>query len=232
MARTSFSLVVWCVLLVVGAAAAITSREARAELRLPDKYSQKELKAAYRKRSVAVHPDKGGSTEEFLRVSEAFELLSTGGGGDSGAAPGGRGSRPRRSSFGADVPRDEQVKRAEEMFDSVLDELMEMMGEVGGGLEGLMDELLGEVRGPFKWILKKALKAGTRALAKAVGHAFESDSVNIKINGQQMSGRDFKEWRERRQAARPAVRGTPPSRGPRTRTRVAGGGSAGRRDEL
>ena len=56
-------------LLLVACAAAMTSDEARAELQLPRRYSEKELKSAYRKRSVETHPDKGGSTEQFLRVS-------------------------------------------------------------------------------------------------------------------------------------------------------------------
>ena len=64
-------------LVVVACAAAMTSDEARAELQLPRRYSEKELKSAYRKRSVETHPDKGGSTEQFLRVSEVYELLSS-----------------------------------------------------------------------------------------------------------------------------------------------------------
>eukprot|EP00928_Gymnodinium_smaydae_P031104 TRINITY_DN22944_c0_g5_i2.p1 TRINITY_DN22944_c0_g5~~TRINITY_DN22944_c0_g5_i2.p1 ORF type:complete len:496 (+),score=98.67 TRINITY_DN22944_c0_g5_i2:71-1558(+) len=37
--------------------------------------SQAEVRTAYRKQAIATHPDKGGRPEDFLRVSEAFEVL-------------------------------------------------------------------------------------------------------------------------------------------------------------
>ena len=69
-------------LLVSQAQAAMTRAEAIKELGVPRGFDEKALKAAYRKRSLEAHPDKGGSTAEFLRVSEAYEVLSGSGGGD------------------------------------------------------------------------------------------------------------------------------------------------------
>ena len=152
-------------LALVACAAAMTSDEARAELQIPRRYSEKELKSAYRKRSVETHPDKGGTTEQFLRVSKAYELLSSasgGGGGGGSAARGGDSAqgRPRSSSsssfsstsssssfsssFGEGVSQEEMMRRAEEMFDSVLDELMQNLD--GGGIEEMVDTMLGSAK--------------------------------------------------------------------------------------
>ena len=38
--------------------------------------SKDELKAAYRKRLLATHPDKGGCTEEFTMIKAAYDVLS------------------------------------------------------------------------------------------------------------------------------------------------------------
>jgi curved DNA-binding protein CbpA len=38
--------------------------------------SQREVKAAFRRRSLSVHPDHGGSAEAFVRLQEAYEVLS------------------------------------------------------------------------------------------------------------------------------------------------------------
>ena len=152
-------------LALVACVAAMTSDEARAELQIPRRYSEKELKSAYRKRSVETHPDKGGTTEQFLRVSKAYELLSSasggGGGGGRSAARGGDSAqgRPRSSSssfsstsssssfsssFGEGVSQEEMMRRAEEMFDTVLDELMQSLD--GGGIEEIVDTMLGSAK--------------------------------------------------------------------------------------
>ena len=151
-------------LALVACAAAMTSDEARAELQIPRRYSEKELKSAYRRRSVETHPDKGGTTEQFLRVSKAYELLSSasGGGGGGGRSAGGGDSaqgRPRSSSssfsstsssssfsssFGEGVSQEEMMRRAEEMLDTVLDELMQSLD--GGGIEEIVDTMLGSAK--------------------------------------------------------------------------------------
>ena len=104
-------------LLMSRCASAMTTQEARDELRLPREYDKQALKSAYRKRSVETHPDKGGSTEEFLRCSEAYDKLS---GGGSKSHRGGGGSSP----FEGGTPQD-QMKYAEMMFDTMMDEVGE-----------------------------------------------------------------------------------------------------------
>ena len=47
-------------------------------------------------------------------------------------------------------------------------------------------------------MLKKALKSGARAVARVFEAGLESNSATIEINGNTMSGKEFKEWRERR----------------------------------
>jgi hypothetical protein len=52
--------------------------------------STEEVRAAFHKASLSTHPDKqGGSLEQFVRVSEAYEVLRNGGGfeGSSSAPP-------------------------------------------------------------------------------------------------------------------------------------------------
>ena len=153
-------------LALVACAAAMTSGEACAELQLPRRYSEKQLKSAYRKRSLETHPDKGGSTAQFLRVSEAYELLSSasgGGGSGGGSATRGGGSAQGRtrpssssfssssssfsfsssfSSFGEGMSQEEMMRRAEEMLDTVFEEL----GLDGGGIEEIVDTMLGPAK--------------------------------------------------------------------------------------
>ena len=47
-------------------------------------------------------------------------------------------------------------------------------------------------------MLKKALKSGARAVARVFEAGLDSNSATIEINGNTMSGKEFKEWRERR----------------------------------
>jgi len=54
-------------------------------LELPRKFTQNELKQAYRKKALKYHPDKNkdkGSTEKFQKISIAYEFLSSCQGGD------------------------------------------------------------------------------------------------------------------------------------------------------
>ncbi|HIK33947.1 MAG TPA: J domain-containing protein [Oscillatoriales cyanobacterium M59_W2019_021] len=47
-------------------------------LRLPYPYTLEQLNQAYRQRARETHPDvRGGSTQEFLQVREAYEVLKT-----------------------------------------------------------------------------------------------------------------------------------------------------------
>ena len=178
-------------------AAAMSRADATRLLGLRGSFDEKELKSAYRKKSLAAHPDKGGTTEEFVRVAEAYEVLSGGGSGG-----GSFGSRSRAGpsdgtgahSMNADELQD-MMRRAEEIFDSVFDEFFSR--GVDGGAEALVDQMFGDARGPFSWLLKKGLKKAAKAIGPALVSAFESDAVTINLNGMQYSGREFKEWRER-----------------------------------
>ena len=54
-------------------------------------------------------------------------------------------------------------------------------------------------------MLKKALKSGARAVARVFEAGLDSNSATIEINGNTMSGKEFKEWRERRKPGAPAM---------------------------
>eukprot|EP00927_Polykrikos_kofoidii_P083022 TRINITY_DN8408_c0_g1_i5.p1 TRINITY_DN8408_c0_g1~~TRINITY_DN8408_c0_g1_i5.p1 ORF type:complete len:135 (-),score=13.57 TRINITY_DN8408_c0_g1_i5:694-1098(-) len=49
---------------------------AAAALQVTPTASSDEVKAAFRRRALETHPDKGGSADEFRRVREAFEVFS------------------------------------------------------------------------------------------------------------------------------------------------------------
>jgi hypothetical protein len=49
--------------------------EAYAVLGVPSTADLKEIKAAYRKRAIETHPDKGGNAKEFIRVRAAHEIV-------------------------------------------------------------------------------------------------------------------------------------------------------------
>ena len=38
--------------------------------------SEKELKSAFKKKAMQYHPDKGGDSEKFKQVNEAYQILS------------------------------------------------------------------------------------------------------------------------------------------------------------
>lgn len=187
-----------CVLalgLVASAAARLSRAQAAKELGVQAGADEKELKSAYRKRSLQSHPDKGGSTEEFLRVSEAFEVLS----GSTRKRSGGRGGGGRGGSA---ADQDEAMRQAEEMMDQVMNEMFEMMEKVGsGGTDDLVESFMGNSTGffsPFWWATKKVVKYVARTAAGAVVEALEGDGVEFNINGETMNSADFKSWRDSR----------------------------------
>lgn len=49
--------------------------EAKAIIWVPEPYSLVELKAQFRKASMFMHPDCGGSDDKFVRLTEAFDVL-------------------------------------------------------------------------------------------------------------------------------------------------------------
>jgi len=46
-------------------------------LGLPEKYSLADLKAAYRRKALEVHPDVGGSDELFHYLEQVYEILES-----------------------------------------------------------------------------------------------------------------------------------------------------------
>jgi curved DNA-binding protein CbpA len=180
-----------CLLLLVACAYAVMSRsEAQKILRLPARFDERALKTAYRARSMETHPDKGGTTEAFLKVSEAYETLSS---GSSGSGDGMHG-------FSEGMSKDEMLRRAEEMLDSVLDDFEDLLKSLDAG--AIVDELFGSAgKNPLKWLLKKAAKAGVRTLARMASGAMHSESTTVTVNGQTISGAEFQRWREQRRRA-------------------------------
>ena len=64
---------------------------------------QDAIKAAYRKRVLQTHPNKGGDAEEFRRVQEAYERLTN--------KNGGRRTRARKSKTRKGKARKSKFKR-------------------------------------------------------------------------------------------------------------------------
>lgn len=54
----------------------MTREEALSILGLTAQATSEHVKAAYRTLARKTHPDKGGSTEAFLKVKQAYELLT------------------------------------------------------------------------------------------------------------------------------------------------------------
>ena len=161
-------------------ASALTRSEALKELGLQAGFTEKQLKSAYKKRSLVTHPDKaGGSNDKFVLVSEAYQVLSEkSGGGSSGS-----------SKFSSDDA--ERMRQAEEMFFGMFDDLFEQ-----DTVSGAIDQLFEGVK-PTLWI--RMLKGGLKSVVPKLAKLMESDSATIQINGVTMTGAEFKHMRETRQ---------------------------------
>mmetsp|Transcript_24458 Transcript_24458/g.37677 ORF Transcript_24458/g.37677 Transcript_24458/m.37677 type:complete len:210 (-) Transcript_24458:1295-1924(-) len=165
---------------------AMTRSEALKELRVKSGFTDKELKSAYRKRSLETHPDKGGSNEEFVKVAEAYEVLSSGGSGHKFSS-GTDGGGPRRSD-------DERMKEAEDMFFQMFEDFFEHQAS-----DVYIDKLFGDPRqlSLSKRLVKSTFKWFAKVAVNKLGDLLENDSVTINVDGQTMSGADFKAWREK-----------------------------------
>ncbi|GAX16995.1 hypothetical protein FisN_5Hh376 [Fistulifera solaris] len=164
----------------------MTRSEALKELGLPPnrKYSEKDIKNAYRKRSLETHPDKGGSNEQFVRVAEAYEVLQ---GGSSG--------KPS-FQFSGDSGFEEKMQNAEDMFFEMFEEYL----ETGQAVDMLIEKLFGS-DSELSWTQRQFKAAITRIgrslLQKAAKFLMESDSLTININGQAMTSSDLRQWKEK-----------------------------------
>lgn len=152
------------------------------------KYSDKEIKNAYRKRSLETHPDKGGSSEQFVRVAEAYELLQGGNGKTS-------------FQFSGESGSEEKMQQAEDMFFDMFEEYF----ETGQAVDILIDKLFGQ-DSELSWTQRQFKRTITRIgrslLQKAAAFLMESDSLTININGQAMTSADLREWREKMRSRR------------------------------
>ena len=101
--------------------AILSRKEALRELRLSTtpNFTEKQLKNAYRKRSLETHPDKGGSSDQFVRVAEAYEILSgTSDNSNFGSSGGSARGGPTTSD-------EERMHQAEEMFFEMFEDLFD-----------------------------------------------------------------------------------------------------------
>lgn len=182
--RFMILVITWACALFYSAEAVMTRTDALRELGLPPhtNHSEKDIKNAYRKRSLETHPDKGGSSEQFVRVAEAYEVLQ---GGENGKTP---------FQFTGDTH--EKMQHAEDMFFEMFEEYFES----GQAVDLLLDKLLGHdsklswTQRQWKWTLKNI---GRSLLQKIATFLLENDSLKINVNGQAMSSADLREWREK-----------------------------------
>lgn len=89
-----------------------------------------EVRAAYKKRALETHPDKGGDPEEFLRVKQAYEAITSGKAALPGAPPGRPPPPCRPTRFNPDaadptygVPLSERLARKRPPPQSMEEEL-------------------------------------------------------------------------------------------------------------
>jgi DnaJ-class molecular chaperone len=174
-------------------ASIMTRSVAMQELGITDaKFTEKDLKGAYRKRSLETHPDKGGSNDEFVRVAEAYNVLS-GGGGDSSSKFGGFDGTGSEEAMG----------QAEDMFFDMFEEFMD--GQI---VDLLVDKIFGDPAA-LTWSQNRTasvVKFFARQLVTQLENMLTSDSISFNVNGQTMTGADMKQWREKMRK-RKAVKG-------------------------
>lgn len=188
----------------------MTRREALKVLGLPQQFDEKQLKSAYRSRSMVAHPDKGGSAEAFLRVSEAYDLLREKQPGATNADFGrdkrfhpkfqeGMSAEERaRMQAQMEEARAEAMHRAEEMLYSVFDELLQSEENV---LIAFVERAFGPTYNPAKWLLKRSLKSLASMVQPFIAQVMESEGSTVTINGKTMSGKAafkaFQDWKEK-----------------------------------
>lgn len=202
---------------------AMTRSEALRELGLKPsskKPTDKDIKKAYRKRSLETHPDKGGSSEEFVRVAEAYQVLTDGGGeGGSGSfSGGGAGS----------MSDEEKMKMAEDIFFQMFEDVLDDTNSAADSfVDMVFDEFTKNPDGSKRKSLsfgtrqfKKIAKFAARGILKLVKSGMESENAQITINGQTMSGGEFKKMREMSQKRRKEKEKV--SSGERKKERVSG----------
>lgn len=127
-----------------------------------------EVRAAYKKRALETHPDKGGDPEEFLRVKQAYEAITSGKAALPGAPPGRPPCRPPRFNPGmADptygVPLSERLARKRPP-QSMEEELAGGSSSIPGGAA--------------------AKRVAERMAAGGVAQARQSSSLSARVSAQ------------------------------------------------
>jgi len=172
----------------------LTRIQARRELGLEplDEITTAQLKAAYRKRSLETHPDKaGGSNEAFVRVSEAYQVLSASTDDEKDENTAGGTQFNRRSDANDDGMSDaERLRQAEDMFFDMFGDLFDK-DTVGATI----DDWFRNVK-PTVWI--RMLKFVLKVLVPKLASLLESDAATLHINGVTLTGKEFGEMREAR----------------------------------
>jgi len=198
---------------------AMTKREALKELRLNHQSpSEQEIKKAYRKRSLETHPDKGGSKEEFIRVAEAYQILTGQAQESSSSGFGGGGTG------GFNMPDEEKMRMATEMFfemfdeflvdtnvaaDKVVDWIFDVFHTDNFEKTTTQDGRTSYQYTPGNSSKKKDKKEDTRfqsifrwGVRKGISFLqsiMEGDNAKIVVNGQTITGADFKKFRQQAQ---------------------------------
>ena len=187
---------VCCILAVVDAGGVSSSAEAREVLGVDVGVDGAELKKAYKIAALKAHPDKGGSQAEFIRVTQAYELLRNGNGGSGDESGGGGGAHGMNN--------EEALKYAFEMFEETLGGLDAMFD--GDLAADMVDKAIWGEEGPsmFGRIWRWALLRAVRSAAPALGTMMSNPNARVTINGQTMSGSEFKAMREKSKAKREA----------------------------
>ena len=185
------------------ASSSMTRSEARKELGLSSrssKSSEKDIiKAAYRKRSLETHPDKGGNSEDFIRVAQAYEVLTTKNNNKDGGMGSGDSSSDGETSTST-MSKEEQLQWAEDQFFKLFDDVMD---EPGAAADAVVDWLFPkddktthtnsswatrQTQAMTKWFIRKAMKW--------IQSLLESENTTIQMEGGRvMTGAEFKQMR-------------------------------------
>mmetsp|Transcript_101741 Transcript_101741/g.258657 ORF Transcript_101741/g.258657 Transcript_101741/m.258657 type:complete len:229 (-) Transcript_101741:91-777(-) len=168
---------------------------------VPEQCSQQELQAAYKRRALEEHPDKGGDQASFIRVAQAYETLrkNESGGADS-----------EGFGFHEGMSEDEMMHRASDMFEQVIkgldilsdgDKASEMLDALLFKDEDGNDMHLGLTGRWFRWGFKKVVASFAPWLLTLL----TSDNAQINIGGETMSGAELKHMHEKSKNKRKAA---------------------------
>lgn len=156
--------------------------------------SERDVKRAYRAKSLEFHPDKNNSpdaTEKFREVAEAYAILgdeekrkqydrfgktAEGGPGFSRGGGGGGGGGPQMSP-----------EEAMRMFNSFMESFEDVLTD-NEKLDKLVDEYWPFEKGTWtSYFMKGAAKSAIRTLAPSLLEGIKNGNVQVTMNGQTVS---------------------------------------------